>query len=357
MLADNEFRDDGSSISSYGQLIKPTIGRTGSPTARSSSHGSPETLDSQLSVQAPSLQPTIDEVRERAISSICFGAVRRAETVDGTRVGLIQTMSPSSDPDFLSDIATTLHKHFPTASYLFAICPSSSLPGVSSPLLVCGASAELVTHAETLIGSKFVGRIIGRGRTHSGGRRWFTLVRDLGTTSYDHAALNATIRQAARAPIDPAQVTVPPPGSLGSAQMLARARARLERLSPQAAYAELRDPVTQWPVVLVDIRPQSVRDKEGTISGSIVVERNELEWRFDPRLPESKRLPVANRYDLRVILFCTDGTASSLAAASLRDLGLLTATDIVGGYNAWQVAGLPSEVEVLANGISLESLR
>jgi len=68
-----------------------------------------------------------------------------------------------------------------------------------------------------------------------------------------------------------------------------------------------------------------------------------LEWRFDPRCTDG-RLEIANRYDLRIIIFCQEGYTSSLAAASLQDLGLLNATDIDGGYKAWKDANLPVEV-------------
>jgi rhodanese-related sulfurtransferase len=70
------------------------------------------------------------------------------------------------------------------------------------------------------------------------------------------------------------------------------------------------------------------------------VERNVLEWRFDPR--NAARLPIADRYDLPVIVFCQEGYTSSLAAAALQDLGLYLATDIVGGFAAWRIAGLPA---------------
>jgi len=70
-----------------------------------------------------------------------------------------------------------------------------------------------------------------------------------------------------------------------------------------------------------------------------------LEWRFDPRSPS--RLTIVDQYDLRVIVFCQDGSASSLAAVSLNKLGLLNATDIVGGYRAWKEAGLPVDTEAL----------
>jgi rhodanese-related sulfurtransferase len=67
--------------------------------------------------------------------------------------------------------------------------------------------------------------------------------------------------------------------------------------------------------------------------GPLVIERNVLEWRFDPA--SDARLPIAD-YDLEVIVICQEGYASSLAAASLQDLGIHRATDVIGGYAAWR---------------------
>jgi rhodanese-related sulfurtransferase len=92
-------------------------------------------------------------------------------------------------------------------------------------------------------------------------------------------------------------------------------------------------------VFLVDIRPAAQREQEGGIHGSLIIERNVLEFSLDPR--SDARLSIVDRYDLRVIVFCQEGDASSLAAISLHELGLLNATDIIGGYAAWKEAGLP----------------
>jgi len=73
--------------------------------------------------------------------------------------------------------------------------------------------------------------------------------------------------------------------------------------------------------------------------GSLIVERNVLEWRFDPR--SDARLGIVDRYDLRVIVFCQEGYTSSLAADALQQMGLSNATDIMGGFKAWREAGLP----------------
>jgi rhodanese-related sulfurtransferase len=118
-------------------------------------------------------------------------------------------------------------------------------------------------------------------------------------------------------------------------QVLSAARARLRRLSPDEASAA----VATTEAILVDIRPESQRAMEGTIAGALVVERNVLEWRFDPA--SSTRLPVATNHDLQVIVFCSEGYTSSLAAAALQDLGLRRATDMVGGFHAWRATGLP----------------
>jgi len=124
-------------------------------------------------------------------------------------------------------------------------------------------------------------------------------------------------------------------GALSIERALSAARARLRRLSPDEAY----EAVAETEAILVDIRPESQREIEGSIAGALVVERNVLEWRFDPA--SSARLHVATDHDIQVIVFCSEGYASSLAAAALQDIGLCRATDIVGGFHAWRATGLP----------------
>jgi rhodanese-related sulfurtransferase len=129
--------------------------------------------------------------------------------------------------------------------------------------------------------------------------------------------------------------TVPaPPGSRTIDEVLAEARARLDRLSPQQASRAFREGA-----LLVDIRPAAQRADEGEIPGALIVERNVLEWRFDPAC--DARLPQAS-YDLQVVVVCSEGYTSSLAAAALQDLGIRGATDLDGGFRAWQAAGLPT---------------
>jgi rhodanese-related sulfurtransferase len=124
-----------------------------------------------------------------------------------------------------------------------------------------------------------------------------------------------------------------PAGARSIDEILAEARSRLTRLEPRAAYAEAD-------AVLVDIRPAAQRALEGEIPGALIIERNVLEWRFDPA--SEARLPQADGYDVRVVVFCSEGYTSSLAAAALQDIGLSRATDIVGGFRAWSDDGLPT---------------
>jgi rhodanese-related sulfurtransferase len=117
--------------------------------------------------------------------------------------------------------------------------------------------------------------------------------------------------------------------------LLDQARSRLKRLEPLEAAAAV-----ERGAILVDTRPEFQRAAQGEIPGAIVVERNHLEWRLDPT--SSGRIPEATDPDVHWILFCVEGYSSSLAAASLQDVGLHNATDLVGGYVAWRQAGLPT---------------
>ncbi|MBU7600471.1 sulfurtransferase [Streptomyces sp. P38-E01] len=115
---------------------------------------------------------------------------------------------------------------------------------------------------------------------------------------------------------------------------LAALRATLERPGPAAALAAVAEGA-----VLVDTRPADRRRTEGAIAGALVVERNHLEWRLDPY--NEGALPQATDLGIHWIVFCDEGYASTLAAASLRHIGLTRATDLDGGFRAWRRAGLP----------------
>jgi rhodanese-related sulfurtransferase len=116
-------------------------------------------------------------------------------------------------------------------------------------------------------------------------------------------------------------------------ELLADARSRLDRLTPAAAAAAVRAGAH-----LVDIRPAWQREREGEIPGSLIVERNHLEWRLHPGSADRHELATEGQ---RWIVVCAQGYTSSLAADALMSLGVV-ATDVVGGFGAWQAAGLPS---------------
>jgi rhodanese-related sulfurtransferase len=110
--------------------------------------------------------------------------------------------------------------------------------------------------------------------------------------------------------------------------LVARARRRIGRTEP----GEL-DGVVAAGGLVVDIRPADQRHAEGQLPGALVVERNVLEWRLDPS--GTHRLPEATDLERPVVVVCSEGYASSLAAESLADLGYRSVSDLVGGYRAW----------------------
>lgn len=121
---------------------------------------------------------------------------------------------------------------------------------------------------------------------------------------------------------------------MGIDQVLAASRVGVQRLSPEQALAAVGRGA-----LLVDTRTESQRREQGELPGAVVIDRTVLEWRLDPASPS--RIPEATSYDLQVVVVCRQGYSSSLAASSLRRVGLSRATDMVGGVEAWIAAGLP----------------
>jgi rhodanese-related sulfurtransferase len=118
-------------------------------------------------------------------------------------------------------------------------------------------------------------------------------------------------------------------------RLLAEARRGLRRVDAQEAKQ-----IFEGGGLLIDIRPAAQRAEFGEIPDALIVERNNLEWRLDPT--GSHRLPEADDPARPVVVVCQEGYASSLAAASLLELGRTAATDLEGGFVAWQQAGLPT---------------
>lgn len=273
----------------------------------------------------------LEDVRRRAALDVAVRAIRKSRSIDGVKVGVAMTMIKSTE--FLRDVAEQIHHTLSLQRHLFAVAPDGP-HSTAWPLVIFGSSVDLVAKASALACAKFLGRV---KEIYADGNRWLGIIEDAQRSDQDYAALWDIVQKTSRI-LHPLQ---PPRGSRSIDQILAAARTRLERITPQQAFTELRDPNFPAPTVLVDIRPYQQRAEFGEIPQSLVIERNVLEWRFDPR--SASRLPIADRFDLRVIIFCQEGYTSSLAAASLHDLGLLNATDIIGGYAAWKEAKLPTD--------------
>ena len=121
---------------------------------------------------------------------------------------------------------------------------------------------------------------------------------------------------------------------MGVEDVLAASRAGVPRLTPTELVA-----AAAGGALVVDTRTEAHRRAQGEFPGALVIDRTVLEWRLDPSSPW--RIPEATGPDLHVVVVCRQGYSSSLAAASLRAVGLPRATDLAGGVEAWLAAGLP----------------
>jgi rhodanese-related sulfurtransferase len=119
------------------------------------------------------------------------------------------------------------------------------------------------------------------------------------------------------------------PGRAAVDVLLERARAGLDRVQPEQLATEVANGA-----IMIDIRPVEQRARDGELPGAVVIDRNVLEWRLDPTSPH--RAPRDIDHQTRLIVVCNEGYSSSLAAATLRELGLARATDLIGGYQAWR---------------------
>jgi rhodanese-related sulfurtransferase len=113
-------------------------------------------------------------------------------------------------------------------------------------------------------------------------------------------------------------------------EVLAQARSRLARVAPEDLSAAIEEGA-----VVIDVRDSALRDAQGPLPGSVVVDLTVLEWRV---APSSDYRTIEVDDDTQVILVCSEGFSSSLAAARLQDLGVSGATDLIGGYKAWATA-------------------
>jgi hypothetical protein len=226
---------------------------------------------------------TLEDVREQVAERVAVRAIRKLTETDSTQTTVYLTLAKKNDAEFLRLVSVHLQRILPLKSYLIAVATT----GVGeTSIMVCGSSKEQVQRAALLSTAKFVGRVKPLSLSDLSKTVWIGSVRDVSWTSYDEAALWDVITKSAQNLVDP---LVPPPGSLSITQILEAARTRLQRLAPQQAYDELHDSTVPMPVLLIDIRPAAQRQLHGAI-------------------------PVLN------------------------------ATDVDGGFSAWQTAGLPVDL-------------
>lgn len=305
------------------------------------------------------LEAALDKVRARVAVDIVSRAVRQAEVesksadgVEDIRAGVIVILDRGERAPLLEHVVKRLIRYYTSLRetqndsphYLFAVAAGPLYKPIW-PLVLISSSARLLAHSETYISLRFPNRITSLQISQEDTRyyRRTIVVSDRGSATHDELLLWDVVRKATRF----SRVTrSPPPGSLSASSLLSMARMRLERLTPEQAFSELQSPDLPIPAVLIDIRTDSERQAEGCAAGAVRIERGELEWKLDPRSDEGERHVLAGRFDLRVIVMDGGGRASSFAAVALHDLGLLNATDVIGGFAAWKRAGLPTSMHI-----------
>jgi rhodanese-related sulfurtransferase len=118
----------------------------------------------------------------------------------------------------------------------------------------------------------------------------------------------------------------PPASSVSIDRLVAAVRRRYRQVEPEALAHEVASGA-----LVVDIRPVAQRSQDGMLRGSVVIDRNVLEWRLDPTSPHRIDLAAPDR---RVVVVCNEGFSSTLAVGTLLDLGLADVTDLRGGFQA-----------------------
>ncbi|KAJ6600419.1 hypothetical protein DFH09DRAFT_901433 [Mycena vulgaris] len=282
--------------------------------------------DNSTQASTPGLR-TLEDVRHQVAVEVAIRAINAAESVDGVRLGVALTLSKSDDEAFLRRVAGVIAHQLLLTQHLFAL--ASTGPDQNT-LLLTGSPPTHVQRALLLVTAALPTRI-SSSYTAPDGSLFTARVQYI--TPADEPTLLRALRQAVAL-----DTRAPPPGSRGVEQLLADARRGVRRLTPREAFDAVRGAgAGEEPTFIVDIR---AAPRRGGITGSLLVDRNDLEWAFDPRLAASPyiastRLLISSSFAIRPILICADGRASSLAAHSLRQLGLYNATDVVGGWAAW----------------------
>lgn len=282
---------------------------------------------------------TMAYVRERAAKSAALKAIAGAEVLDGIKINVIDSLG--RDVSYLLLVLEEVKKAVRDTPFLFAIFRGAPHKENSTwPLVIAASSTDLLRGAVLLTQAKFLNRVHSHSTFDEDSWVWTVEIKDLGRSQRDVDLLWEVVRKTPYA-VDP---QLAPAGSRTLAQLTSAAHSRLSRLTADQAHTETKDSQSDssLPAVhLVDIRPAAQRTEHGTIPGAVHVERIMLESCFDVKCAVDSPLKKTDRFDSRIILFDQEGTASALAAAALNDMGLLNATDMIGGFDAWKGAGLP----------------
>jgi rhodanese-related sulfurtransferase len=298
---------------------------------------------------------TIQALRERVANSTARKVIECSQKLeDGCQVGVAFTLK--TDESFLRLLLEKVREKMGDRKFLFiAARGPPHRTGATWPLAIATSSTALLRKAVALTHGKFLGRMEPNQEVQEDVDVWHTQILDVGQSRKDEK-LMWEIMLKSRCSLDP---FMPPPGARTAKQLVSAASARFERLTSEQAFKEVKqykydtDKVFQANTFhFVDIRSASQRSEHGFVPGSIHSERIDLEHSFDVSLAKEEHT-IAKRYDSRIILFDQGGSSSPLAVAALLNLGVLNATDIVGGFLAWKAAGLPIALIPKVNSHSL----
>ena len=281
----------------------------------------------------------ITSVRVRTAASSAEKAVKQAQLCEGTLINVVDTLE--KDTDYFLLVLAAVKARADGKPFMFVIyrCPPHK-DNSTFPVALAASSIPLLRGAVSLLHAKLLNRIKSESLLDEDAWTWTAEVSDLGRGQRDLELLWDVLRKTPYT-IDP---LLAPPGARTYPQLLSAAHVRLRRLTAKQAHeaATERQSMGHPPSsLLVAIRPVSQRLEYGVIPGAMHVERILLESAFDVKSTDNTTRKV-DRFDSRTILFDQDGTASALAAISLHDMGLLNATDMIGGFAAWRDAGLPT---------------
>jgi glyoxylase-like metal-dependent hydrolase (beta-lactamase superfamily II)/rhodanese-related sulfurtransferase len=121
-------------------------------------------------------------------------------------------------------------------------------------------------------------------------------------------------------------------GGKSVAQLLAEASARVPFMTLEELRARID--VAEDDLIVLDVREREAHEA-GHVPGARALPRGQLELRVNQELPDPTR---------RIVTCCELGQVSTLAAATLREMGFLNTVALDGGMKAWREAGYPVSV-------------